>query len=72
MGASKFNGSLMHSCFGLSECKSICTPILKMSEIQESGKDNKTFPYREAVGTLMYLMLGIRLDLAFSVEVLSI
>lgn len=60
------------SRFGLAECNPVSTPVMKVSESQESGKDiTKKFPYREAVGTLMYPMLGTRPDLAFSVGVLS-
>lgn len=60
--------------FNFSECKAVSTPMLKISDVQQSGKEDnekQKFPYREAVGALMYLMLGTRPDLAFSVSVLS-
>ncbi|KAG5894867.1 hypothetical protein JTB14_023716 [Gonioctena quinquepunctata] len=53
--------------FNFSDCKPISTPMLKEREILETGKESKkvsNFPYRQAVGALMYLMLGTRPDLA--------
>jgi transposase InsO family protein len=59
--------------FNFSECKPVSTPMLKGTEISTSEKDNQAqkFPYRQAVGALMYLMLGTRPDLAYSVEFIS-
>jgi transposase InsO family protein len=59
--------------FNFSECKPVSTPILKGTEISTSEKDNQAqkFPYRQAVGALMYLMLGTRPDLAYSVGFIS-
>ncbi|KAG5867496.1 Retrovirus-related Pol polyprotein from transposon TNT 1-94, partial [Gonioctena quinquepunctata] len=57
-----------------SDCKPISTPMLKEREILETGKESKkvsNFPYRQAVGALMYLMLGTRPDLAYSIGFLS-
>uniref|UniRef100_T1GH21 Uncharacterized protein n=1 Tax=Megaselia scalaris TaxID=36166 RepID=T1GH21_MEGSC len=62
--------------------KSISTPILKCSDTSNSGKEKKEvenqstrkksiFPYRQAVGVLMYLMCATRPDLEFSVGFLS-
>jgi hypothetical protein len=34
-------------------------------------KDSNTFPYREAIGSLMYLMIGTRPDLAYAIGKLS-
>ncbi|KAG5878525.1 hypothetical protein JTB14_008930 [Gonioctena quinquepunctata] len=48
--------------------------MLKGREILETGKESKkvsNFPYRQAVGALMYLMLGTRPDLAYSIGFLS-
>ena len=56
--------------FGFESCNSVSTPMLKSSETSESGKADekvKEFPYRQAVGALMYLMLGTRPDLAYSI-----
>lgn len=60
--------------FNFSDCKPVSTPMLKASEISQPGKENSkahNFPYRQAVGALMYLMLGTRPDLAYSVGFLS-
>ena len=57
--------------FGMSDCRPVHTPILKgKEECTEEVNDSK-FPYREAVGALMYLMMGTRPDLAYSISVLS-
>ncbi|KMQ83327.1 integrase core domain protein [Lasius niger] len=60
--------------FNFLNCKPISTLMLKSSEISRTGKDDAKehkFPYRQAVGSLMYLMLGTRPDLAYSVGFLS-
>ena len=60
--------------FGFLECKPVSTPMLKSPETSQTGKDDvkkHNFPYRQAVGALMYLMLGTRPDLAYSVGFLS-
>ncbi|KAG5879136.1 hypothetical protein JTB14_004112 [Gonioctena quinquepunctata] len=60
--------------FNFSDCKPISTPMLKEREILETGKESEkvsNFPYRQAVGALMYLMLGTRPDLAYSIGFLS-
>ena len=59
--------------FGMQDCKPVSTPIVK--EDIQLGKENAelstTFPYREAVGALMYLMTSTRPDIAFAVSVVS-
>ena len=60
--------------FNFSDCKSVSTPMLKppaeKNEMKEESNAPK-FPYRQAVGALMYLMVGTRPDLAYSVGFLS-
>ena len=67
--------------FNFIGCKPVGTPMLRSSEAGKVGKEDglagrkpvssEDFPYRQAVGALMYLMLGTRPDLAFSIGVLS-
>ena len=59
--------------FKFENCKASATPMVKITESDsaESGKVDATFPYRQAVGALMFLMTGTRPDLAFSVGYLS-
>lgn len=47
--------------------------MTKVVEDSETGKveDVSNFPYRQAAGAVMYLMLGTRPDLAFSIGYLS-
>ncbi|KAG5883948.1 hypothetical protein JTB14_015573 [Gonioctena quinquepunctata] len=40
-----------------------------ISEMRKESKKAQNFPYRRAVGALMYLMLGTRSDLAYSISV---
>ncbi|GFU40105.1 retrovirus-related Pol polyprotein from transposon TNT 1-94 [Trichonephila clavipes] len=58
-------------CFGFEECKPVATPMLKDCRMQKSETKNSDFPYRQAVGALMYLMVGTRPDLAYSAGFLS-
>ncbi|XP_075151999.1 uncharacterized protein LOC142226026 [Haematobia irritans] len=48
--------------------------MVKSSEISKSWEESvreSTFPYRQAVGGLMYLLLGSSPDLAYSIGFLS-
>lgn len=56
--------------FNMSCCKAVTTPIVKDNDAEESPL-NKEFPYREAVGALMFLMCGTRPDIAYAVSVAS-
>ena len=57
--------------FNFSKCNPVSTPMEKLvANDFQSGKVTN-FPYREAVGALMYLMLGTRPDISYSVGVLS-
>jgi hypothetical protein len=57
--------------FGMEGCTPLSTPIIKDGEPEAKEELETRFPYREAVGALMYLMVGTRPDIAFAVGVVS-
>jgi len=60
--------------FNHSECQKVTTPVepgTKFIQGDDSTCNLKTYPYRKAIGSLMYLMIATSPDLAFAVSVLS-
>ena len=59
--------------FGMDTCKPVHTPMDANAQLQKAdgGAPVTDEPYRQAIGSLMYLMVGTRPDLAFSVGKLS-
>ena len=65
--------------FGMSECRGVVTPLepnVKFSKAQEpSTKEEEQkmedIPYRQAIGSLMYLMVSTRPDIASSIQVFA-
>ena len=57
--------------FNMENANPVGTPIIKSSQNIEPGKAESKFPYRSAVGALMYLMVGTRPDIAYAVGVAS-
>jgi len=60
--------------FGMSHSKPFATPMEEPKSMEErleyvsdQDKDAINVPYREAIGSLMYLMIGTRPDIAYSV-----
>jgi hypothetical protein len=59
--------------FGMDECKPCSTPCVpkKMIDAQNADKIDATFPFREAVGSLLYLSNHTRPDISFAVGMLG-
>lgn len=55
----------------MSESKSVSTPIEALKCVTGAHSSRTSEPYRELIGSLMYLVLGTRPDLAFAVAYLS-
>jgi hypothetical protein len=57
----------------MENCNKISTPISTVEKLSrsESQSTNENIPYREAVGSLMHLMIATRPDLAFTMSVVS-
>lgn len=61
--------------FGISNCKPVSTPLdlikTLRKELNDSGEDDKNLPFREPIGSLMYLSVTSRPDIAYAVGALS-
>lgn len=60
--------------YGMKQCNPIMTPTeLQVKVFEKSTKEtkNKNWPYRELIGALMYLAVGMRPDLANTVSRLA-
>ena len=58
--------------FGMDQSKSVATPIEpRLNLDRNTDEDPADVPYREVIGSLMYLMLGSRPDLCYAVNYLS-
>ncbi len=60
--------------FWMEECKPIRVPFdpkVKLQKNVNGNDESKSFPYQQAVGSLMYAMLCTRPDLAYPISVLS-
>ena len=64
--------------FGMNNSKPVATPMEEPNKLEQrlefhsvSDEDAKGVPYREAIGSLMYLMIGSRPDIAYAVGKLA-
>lgn len=58
--------------YNMEDCKTISTPMdVNVKLVKSTEKDVKDYPYKEAVGSLIYLMIDSRPDIAYSVGKLS-
>jgi hypothetical protein len=57
--------------FRMDKCTAISTPVIKDGSDPDQVQSKGNYPYREAVGALMYLMVGTRPDIAYAVGVVS-
>lgn len=59
--------------FNMAECKTVSTPIDCGQNLGDFVNDeiDSTYPYREAVGSLMFLAIGTRPDISYAIGVVS-
>lgn len=57
--------------FGMTDCKSVVTPMEPNVHLAKHEGDPVRAPYAEVVGSLLYLTVNTRPDIAFSVGVLT-
>jgi len=64
------------SRFGMEECNPVTTPLDPSIQLKSADKDTSQSPvdqnlYRRMIGSLMYLMIGTRPDIAAAVSIIS-
>lgn len=59
------------SRFGMESAKGCLTPMEVGLNLEQESESAVDAPYREAIGSLMYLMVGTRPDIAFAVSKLA-
>lgn len=60
--------------FNMEDCKVLSTPMdinAKLVKSTEKSNSEENYPYKEAIGNLIYLIIGSRPDIAYSVSKLS-
>lgn len=62
------------TCFGMSDCKPVSTPLDVSKRLHRNVSPNEEVelvPYRELIGSLMYIAMGTRPDIVHAVSYLS-
>jgi len=67
----KYAAQLLET-FGMAECNPINPPLEVGLQLVKADESDNALPYREAVGSQMYLMVGTRPDLAFAIWKLNL
>lgn len=60
--------------FGMESCKAFSSPLdanMKLKKPESRNAEDDKLPYRELIGSLMYLAVGTRPDITFAVNSLS-
>ena len=57
--------------FGMEQSKGVTTPMETGIDLNEKSEPALDIPYRQAIGSLMYLMVGTRPDIAFGISKLA-
>lgn len=61
-----YSGKVLDT-YGMNNAKPVDTPMLVNKEMNDEGSRTKSFPFREAVGSLLYLTAKTRPDLSYAV-----
>jgi hypothetical protein len=71
IGQRRFINSVLHR-FGMQDCNGTMTPIDARPPIEFTPVDSESQQlYQSLIGSIMYIMLGTRPDLAFTISALS-
>ena len=57
--------------FGMEACKPVATPMISGLKLQKTEDESTQKPYRELIGSLMFLAQGSRPDISFALSYLS-
>uniref|UniRef100_A0A1B6DFK3 Integrase catalytic domain-containing protein n=2 Tax=Clastoptera arizonana TaxID=38151 RepID=A0A1B6DFK3_9HEMI len=57
--------------FGMQDCKTMSTPMESNFQLDKSLPVNTSYPYRELIGSLIYISIVSRPDISFATSVLS-
>lgn len=57
--------------FGMTDAKTVAVPMDQSVILENNSNEQIDFPYRQAIGSLMYLSIGTRPDISYAVNFLS-